>query len=86
MFSVREEAVIKILGKKKMTLEKISMELFKDYKWDEIPFDHGIAVANSVRRIIKKCNYLELKWTLTKKREKNKLYIRRERNAYRTKE
>lgn len=74
LFSEREEAIIKILKRKKMTLEKISSELFKGNK---MPFDSIISVANSVRRIIKKCSYHELPWTLEKTRIDKKLTIKR---------
>lgn len=75
MFSEREDNIIKIVGRKKLTLEEISKELFKGKK---PPFDKTISVANSVRRIIKKCSFYELDWTLVKNRENNKLIINKE--------
>lgn len=75
-FSDRESKIIKILGRKKMTLEQISIELFKGSK--EKPLDTNIIIANSVRRIIKKCLYHNFRWTIVKRREQGKLVIRRE--------
>ena len=75
VFSEREQKIIKIIGRKKITLSDISTELFKD---GCKPFDTDISVANSVRRIIKKCSFHALDWTLTKSRENNRLYIKKE--------
>jgi len=75
VFSEREQKIIKIIGRKKITLAEISTDLFKN---GEEPFESAIVVANSVRRIIKKCSHHALDWTLTKTRESNKLLIRRE--------
>ena len=74
MFSDREEKIIKIIGRKKTTLEKINTELFR--KGDR-PFDSIIHVSNSVRRIIKKCEFHNLNWTLSKNRENKQLFIRK---------
>ena len=73
-FSEREEKIIKIIGRKKMTLTEISSELFKKEK----VWDGNIKVASAINRIIKKCNYHELNWKLGKIRECSKLYIKRE--------
>lgn len=75
MLSDREKAIVKIIGSKTKTLEEISSELFKNTKK---PFDTNICVANSVRRIIKKCDHYKLDWTLIKNRENNKLLISKE--------
>ena len=66
MFSDRETAIIKIIGKKKMTLSEIATTLFMHSY--EKPFDPTIAVANSVSRIIKKCKHHKLDWTYVKNR------------------
>lgn len=73
-FSEREYQIIKIINKKSMTLEQISVSLFHGKLY---PMDSNIAVANSVRRIIKKCDHYNLKWTLVKTRINNKLTIKR---------
>lgn len=72
-FSSREEKIIEIIGKKKVTLEYISSELFKNSS----TLDPKIAVANSVSRIIKKCEHHSLNWILHKTRVNNKLFIKR---------
>ena len=73
-FSERENKIIKIINKKSMTLEQISVSLFYGKLY---PMDPEIAVANSIRRIIKKCGHHKLKWTLIKTRKNNKLIIKR---------
>lgn len=74
MFSEREEAILKIIGRKKMTLQVIADELF-DY---DRPLDPEITVGNTIRRIIKKCEYNKLDWTLIRKRIGGKLLISKE--------
>lgn len=74
-FSERETKIINILGRKKLTIEQISNELFKKCV---NPLDHTIVISNSVRRIIKKCDHYNLTWTLIKNRENQKLVIRKE--------
>ena len=74
MFSDRETQIIKIIGRKKVSLEDISSKLFQA---KSKPFDGNISVANSVRRIIKKCQYHNLQWTLDKTRKENKLVIKK---------
>lgn len=73
MFSEREQQVIKIVGTRKLTLHDISLELFKGSR--DKPFDTEISVANTVRRIIKKCSHYKLKWILVKNRDDKKLFI-----------
>ena len=74
-FSERETDIILIIGQKKMTISKISRGLFMRNRFS--PLEPEIAVANSIRRIIKKCSHHKLKWTLVKTRENNKLIIKR---------
>ena len=74
--SDRENRIIKIIGRKKITLNEISTELFKD---DGKVLDSTVRVANSVNRIIKKCSHYEVPWTLKKIRENSKLFIKKER-------
>lgn len=75
VFSDREQKIIKIIGRKKVTLNEIAVELFKE---GNEPFESDIAVGNSVRRIIKKCTHHNLEWNLNKIREHNKLLIKKE--------
>lgn len=71
MFSDRESKVIKILGKKPMTLKQIAEKLFKD----KIPMDANIMVSNSVSRINKKCHFNKEGWTLEKLRGKGNVLL-----------
>ncbi len=73
-FSSREKEVIKIIGRRKITISKISEELFKG---KNKPLDANITVGNTVIRIIKKCEHYELNWTYEKKRVLNKMIIER---------
>lgn len=73
-FSERESNIILIVGKGALTLTQISRKLFTVV---DRPLDPEIAVANSIRRIIKKCDHHKLKWTLIKIRKNNKLTIKR---------
>lgn len=74
MFSIREKEVIKIIGRKKLTLTKIAYELFKN---EPTPFNSRISAANTVRRIMQKCSFYELKWSLEKNRVDSKLFIKK---------
>ena len=64
-FSERESAIIKILGRKKMTIREISDELFKEEK---NTLDAETKVTNCLSRIIKKCEAFDLPWSLERKR------------------
>lgn len=75
MFSEREDEIIKIIGRKGMTIEQIAKELFEG---KVKRFDYTISVGNSIRRIIKKCDYHNLDWTLNKNRDDSKLIITKE--------
>lgn len=74
VFSDREQKIIKIIGRKKVTLGIIDKELFDE---NDKPMDSIIAVANSVRRIIRKCVYNNLPWTLEKTKDKKTLLIKK---------
>jgi hypothetical protein len=78
ILSTREDSIIKILGKRKMTIKEISEELFKDHHPNDRPFDAEISVGNSIRRIIEKCEHYAPGWTLIKERKGNRLLIRKE--------
>ena len=77
IFSEREQNILAILGRKRLSLEDIANELFKE---NVEPFDANILIANSIRRIIKKCSYYKLDWTLIKTRSGNKLIVKRSNN------
>lgn len=79
-FSERENKIIKIIGRKTTTIQAISDELFKD---EPNTLDAETKVSSCLNRIIKKCEYHSLPWTLTKKRivgsvvkEIKKVYIK----------
>ena len=72
MFSDREEKIIKIIGKKEMTLGDIAQKLFAD----EMPMDANIKVNNSVNRITTKCTWYKQSWTLTKTKENNRIVVK----------
>ena len=75
MFSPREELILKVIGRKKVTIEYITNELYGDrYKR---PFNSKIGVTNTIRIIIAKCEYNDLDWTLTKTRVNRKLIIKK---------
>lgn len=70
-FSEREEKIIKILGKKSLTIKEISHKLFDT----NAPLNAEILVANNVRTIIKKCKFYKLSWCLYKDNSKSRLII-----------
>lgn len=75
VFSEREQKIVDIIGRRKITIAEITEELIRV---GELPFDGRILVSNSVRRIVDKCKYYRLEWTLTKSRENKKLMIKKE--------
>lgn len=75
MFSNREEKIINIVGKKKLRINDITTELFKED--ENAPFDTNITVSNSIRRIIKKCDHYKVGWTLVKERTDGEIWIKR---------
>lgn len=72
-FSTREVKLLNILNKRKMTIKDLAYELFKGDK--EAPMDQEITISNSVRRIVKKCEFYKLDWTLVKQRIDGQLYV-----------
>ena len=78
MFSERDKEVIDMIGRRKMTIKGIALILWSNQL---TPFDDTVMVGNSIRRIIKKCERYELKWTLIKERKNKKLYIKRGRRV-----
>lgn len=76
IFSKREMLILKSLGRKRMTLEQISNEIFKT---GDKPIDDRVTIGNSIRRINVKCTRNNLDWYLRKSRTNNKLTIKKER-------
>lgn len=59
--SKREEEVMKILGKKAMSLEEIAKVFYKS----DLPFDASNLMGNIVRRIRRKCEFdKKTDWTI----------------------
>jgi len=61
MFSNHEKAVIKILGRKEMSIANISQVFYKD---EVRPLNGENYIAGVVRRIESKCEYNGLDWTI----------------------
>lgn len=75
VLSPREKDILKIIGRKKVTIKLIAHELFR--KSDNPPFDSEITINNSVKRIIRKCKYHKLNWTLERTKVNNRFVIRK---------
>lgn len=60
-FSEHEKMVLKIIGRRKMTIHDITMEF---YHSQEMPVDPGNYIGLVVRRIKAKCQHQKLGWTL----------------------
>lgn len=58
VFSPREQEILKVLGRKKMSITEIVDELNLDL------FDANNVIAGAVRRINKKCETKKLSWFL----------------------
>lgn len=63
IFSFSELLVIKIMGKKKMTIAEITKEMYIDDE-EAAPIEPNNYVASVVRKISKKCDYHKLPWTI----------------------
>jgi tagatose-1,6-bisphosphate aldolase len=60
LFSKSEQKVIKVLGRKKMTIT----DLVKGFYRSKRPVDANNKIGTYVRRIQKKCKFHDLPWTL----------------------
>lgn len=76
MFSDREQKIIDIIGRKTMTIEQIEEKLFPEKE-----MDGDIKISNCISRIIKKCEFHDLNWTLSKDKENRKLKVKKEKIA-----
>lgn len=74
MFSERETKVLRIIGTREKSIQQIAASLFDA---DDMPMDSNILVSNCVNRIIKKCKFNELEWTLEKRRAGNTIAVKR---------
>jgi hypothetical protein len=57
MFSDTENKVLKMLGRKKLTIKELA-----DMNFDVRVFDSSAVIASAIRRINKKCEYHKLDW------------------------
>ena len=64
MFSESEESILKIIGRRKMTIAEITEEYFA---YVEPRLDDNNYVGSVIRRIKKKCDFHKLPWTLVGK-------------------
>ena len=72
MFSDREKEILKVLGRKSMTLRSVSEEVFMHTHPSDRPFDMEISVGNSIRRIMLKCTHYKLTWQIIKRNRADK--------------
>jgi hypothetical protein len=63
MFSAHEEQVLKIIGRKKITVAEIT----ESFKSEQPHLDTQNYVASVIRRINRKCVHHKLDWTLVGK-------------------
>ncbi len=63
-FSEAEQQVLKILGRKKMTIQDIAEDFYHDGDSHHEIVDPGNYIANVVRRIKRKCEFFKLDWTI----------------------
>lgn len=59
-FSRHENDIIKIIGRKKKTINEITAEFFK-----EDTLEGNNYVAGVVRRVVRKCEHYKLPWSIT---------------------
>lgn len=62
MFSPSEAKVLKILGRRKMSIKDITAKFYEDLKNE--PFNANNFVGLLVRRINSKCEYYDTDWRL----------------------
>lgn len=79
IFSTREIDVLGIIGRKKLTVRKITGMYYSEYM--VIPFNSEILIHNTIRNIRNKCNYHKLDWTLNKIKKDGNLVIFKNRRS-----
>lgn len=62
MFSPTEKVIIKIIGRRKITIAEITEKYLEDA--DPAPITPNNYIGLVVRRIVAKCNHYKLNWTL----------------------
>lgn len=59
MFSPKEQKILEVLGNKKLTIGELTNKI------DNEPTINGRnVIASAINRIVKKCEFHQLKWTL----------------------
>jgi len=61
MFSEKELKVLKLIGKRRLTIKRLTRSY---YKKDAIPTNGSNNIAATVRRIVIKAHMYNLKWTI----------------------
>lgn len=64
MFSHREQQILRILGRRKMTVIQITNEFYGL----TYPFERNNYIGAAIRRISRKCEHNKLPWTISGKR------------------
>ena len=75
VFSDLEQKIIRAIGNKNISIEEICIKVFRNDR--DAPFDKKITVSNSIRRIIQKCIWYNVGWTLVKEKVDGVLHIKR---------
>ena len=75
VLTTREKDILKIIGRRQLTIKLIASELFR--RSDNVPFDTAVTVNNSIKRIIKKCKLNKLDWTLERTKVDNKFVVKK---------
>lgn len=70
MFSEREEKIIKMLNKGNRTVKEMVSKIFVERP----PFNAEISISNSISRILKKCDFHDLNWTVEKSKVEGERY------------
>lgn len=63
VFSGREREILKIIGRRKMSMTEIKEKVFEN-STDGEPLNANILISVAIRQIIKKCEKSRLPWTL----------------------
>ena len=61
MFSPREKEVLKVLGKRRMSIHDLCDKIYGIKKW---PLGANNGIASAIRNINRKCEFHSLEWKL----------------------
>lgn len=68
VFSRSEEEILKVLGRRKMSVQQITEKFFSDSTRVE-PMQPNNYIGSALRRIAKKAEHFDLNWRLAGKRD-----------------